>query len=942
MTDKRALSTARRRAGLVAAGFLVLAGCAQDPLRPTGAESSQGAAWLAAAEDSRVAAGDYDSHYEDTRGEADPARQAEALNRYGAQAEAGDPGAAYALGKAYRYGNGVPANTERAAHWLMAAVSRPHDRWPHAAYQLGTLYIAGEGVPRDPDLAERLLLAAADGGYARAGLPLARLYAEGRGVAQDLPRAERLAQHSAESGDVESHLWLLRAYRPGGHFGEDTAESAALGASLAEILEQRGARGDARALRDLALIRYQGLGVTRDRADALRRLERAAELQHPEYLARFGEDIAKGRNGFAANPREGFRIMREAASRYWHPDAMSMVAEAYAEGLGTARDPVAAENWFRRAIDAGSARAAVAYGRILVAREGDPAARRQGLALFEQAAADVSPEAWAALGALHLDPAVPGADPATGIAYLQRAHLAGEPSATAALGEAYLEGRGVPRDPDRAAALLESAARAGRTDAMLALGEGYYRGDTLPHRPDRAAEWLRRAGEAGSDEARLLLGRGLLAGEIPGDPVEGLRIVASYAQSGDTAAMMELARAMRDGKTVPRDREAARRWFANAMQAGHAEARPELAAMLYQDAGRRLDLAQLEEAASLGHSGAMARLGRAYLLGEGASADPVRGGIWLGRAADAGSVSAAQLLGSATLRGAHGLSRDPVEARRLLEQAAAAGNTAAERDLGYALVRPDGSGLPGDPRRGLRLLSAAAQKGDGQAMELLGRVYLEGGKGVAPQPDQADVWLTRAAEKGFGAVPTTPQAASLDTGPEPDSPQDVASLQEAAAAGDEAARVRLGTLYLFGGERVDPEPEKGAELLRPAVRDGDPDAMLALGLAYLHGSFGERRIDEGADLLFEAARAGHPAARSVLTRTLLHARGADEAEGGEADGGEAGGGQAEDAEAEAWLDARLAGDPEQGLAEVTAMLREGLSDAPLSTPQARDGEAAAR
>jgi uncharacterized protein len=927
MADKRVLTMVRRRAaaGLVAAGILALGGCAQDSdsVRPADPQSSEAAAWLAAAEGSRVAEGDYDAYYEDTGGIA-PARQAEALNRYGALAEAGDPGAAYELGRAYRYGLGVPANTERAAHWLMAAVSQPHDRWPHAAYQLGTLYLAGEGVPRDLDLAQRLLLEASDRGYARAGLPLARLYAEGRGVERDLSRAERLARHSADSGDVESHLWLLRGYRPGGYLGEDAAQSAALGARLTDILEQRIARDDARALRDLALIRYQGLGVPRDSADALRRLERAAELRHPEYLAQFGEDIAKGHNGFAASPREGFRIMREAASRYWHPDAMSMVAEAYQSGLGTARDPVAAENWFRRAIDAGSARAAVAYGRILVAREGDPAAQRQGLALFERAAAEVSPEAWAALGALHLDPSVPGADPATGLAYLQRAHLAGVASATATLGEAYLEGRGVPRDPERAVALLETAATAGQTDAMLALGEGYYRGDALPHRPDLAERWLRRATNAGSDEARLLLGRGLLAGELPGDSVEGLRIVASYAQSGDTAAMMELARAMRDGTTVPRDREAAQRWFANAIRAGHAEARPELAAMLYEDGSRRLDLAQMEEAASLGHSGAMARLGRAYLLGEGAPADPVRGGIWLGRAADAGSVSAAQLLGSATLRGAHGVRRDPVEARRLLEQAAAAGDTAAERDLGYALVRPDGSGLSGDPQRGLRLLSAAAQKGDGQAMELLGRVYLEGGKGVAPQPDEADVWLTRAAEKGFGAVPTTPQAASLDAEPEPDSPQDVASLQEAAAGGDEAARVRLGTLYLFGGERVEAQPEKGAELLRPAVRDGDPGAMLALGLAYLHGSFGERRIDEGARLLFEAARAGDPTARSVLTRTILHARGAGDEEG-----------------AEAWLDARLAGDPGQGLAEVTAMLRDGLSDAPLSTSQVREGEAAA-
>ena len=50
----------------------------------------------------------------------------------------------------------------------------------------------------------------------------------------------------------------------------------------------------------------------------------------------------------------------------------------------------------------------------------------------------------------------------------------------------------------------------------------------------------------------------------------------------------------------------------------------------------------------------------------------------------------------------------------------------------------------------------------------------------------------------------------------------------------------------------------------------------------------------------------------------------------------------ERAEPEAWLDVKLAGDPEAGLATLTEMLREGLSDAPLSTSQAVEDEAADR
>jgi uncharacterized protein len=908
------------RLGLVLAGLVVLSGCAQGPVGPVPPQQADNATWFAAAEGSEVG-GSYDPHYEQTVAQSDEASQVEALNRWGAQAEAGDLTAAYELGRAYRYGSGVPANTERAVHWLTAAVSQPHDHWPHAAYQLGTMYISGEGVPRDVDLAQRLLLTAADRGYARAGLPLAKLYADGRGVEKDLPRAEKLALHSAESGDVESYLWLLRAYRPGGLFGDNPSQSALLGERLSELLTARANSNDARAMRDLALIRYQGLGVARDRGEALRLLERAAQLQHPEYLAQFGEDIAKGRNGFSANPREGFHIMRQAANRYGYPDAMSMVAEAYQSGLGTRRDPEAAESWFRRAINAGSSRAAVEYGRMLVARADDPVAQQRGIRLLQKAAADMSPSGWAAIGKLHLDEAFPDAEPARGIVYLQRARLAGEPSATAALGEAYLQGRGVQKDPEKAIALLEGAADAGQANAMLALGEVYYEGDVLPQHPELAKQWLQKADAAGSEEARLLLGLGLLSGDIPGNAAEGFHIVASFAQSRNAEAMVALGRAMEAGNTVPRDREAARRWFENAMKAGHPEAKAELAALLYDEGARQQNLAQLEEAAELGHSAAMSRLGHAYLLGQGAPHNPVRGSIWLERAVDAGSASAAQTLGSAYLRGRHGLNRDPAQARRLLEIAATAGNTAAQRDLGYALVNPDGSGLQADPRRGVQLLTQAAEKGDGRAMELLGRVYLEGGKGVPPQPETADVWLTRAAEKGFGDVPTTPQAASLDAGAEPEQPEDITSLQEATGKGDRSAQVKLATLYLFGDESVQAQPAKGEEMLRPAVRNGDASAMLVLGLAYLHGSFGERRIDEGARLLFEAARAGNLPARNVLTRTILHARALEEIDR---------------AEAEAWLDTRLADDSGAGLATLTAMLREGLSDAPLSTSQATE------
>src|SRR3546814_12482207 len=105
---------------------------------------------------------------------------------------------------------------------------------------------------------------------------------------------------------------------------------------------------------------------------------------------------------------------------------MAMVAEAYRDGLGTRADPIAAENWFRRAVDAGSVTAKLEYGRMLVERKDDPQSLQRGVALLEQAASAETPYAWTALGDLHLDGAFPGADPAKGVAYLERAHKRSE------------------------------------------------------------------------------------------------------------------------------------------------------------------------------------------------------------------------------------------------------------------------------------------------------------------------------------------------------------------------------------------------------------------------------------------------------------------------------------------------------------------------------------
>src|SRR3546814_16672728 len=84
-------------------------------------------------------------------------------------------------------------------------------------------------------------------------------------------------------------------------------------------------------------------------------------------------------------------------------------------------------------------------------------------------------------------------------------------------------------------------------------------------------------------------------------------------------------------------------------------------------------------------------------------------------------------------------------------------------------------------------------------MELLGRVYLEGGKGIRPDAENAEVWLARAADRGDVSSMTLLGSAHLDKiVPDSDPQQGIDYLHRPAAQGHDPARARHGTAYLFG------------------------------------------------------------------------------------------------------------------------------------------------
>ena len=132
----------------------------------------------------------------------------------------------------------------------------------------------------------------------------------------------------------------------------------------------------------------------------------------------------------------------------------------------------------------------------------------------------------------------------THVQALLRLHHTGDPEVMNALGDAFDMGLGVERDREKALEYLLEASRAGSTKAMVRLG-GILKSPSK-NQLDDALYWFRRA-----------------------------------ADGGNTAGMVSLGFAFRDGNGVPVDRVAAAEWFAKAVEGGHESAKILLAKVYY-------------------------------------------------------------------------------------------------------------------------------------------------------------------------------------------------------------------------------------------------------------------------------------------------------------------------------------------------------------------------
>ena len=197
------------------------------------------------------------------------------------------------------------------------------------------------------------------------------------------------------------------------------------------------------------------------------------------------------------------------------------------------------------------------------------------------------------------------------------------------------------------------------------------------------------------------------------------------------------------------DYAAALKWYRRAAEKGYAAAQFNLG--LAHELGRGLPTDERQAfkyylmAAEQGFAAAQFNVGNMYSAGRGVGQDLFEANLWYKQAAEKGVIEAQFNLGLAYEAG-RGVKKDEMQAARWYKQAADRGFARAQYNLG--LLLEDGRGMPKNEAMAAGFYRAAAEQGFAAAQNNYGLMLSEGRGGLAKDPLQAYVWLSRAVANG--------------------------------------------------------------------------------------------------------------------------------------------------------------------------------------------------
>ena len=354
-------------------------------------------------------------------------------------------------------------------------------------------------------------------------------------------------------------------------------------------------------------------------------------------------------------------------------------------------------------------------------------------------------------------------------------------------------------------------------------------------RYDEAVKWYAAADQNGYALASFNLGQLYEEGlGVTQDYAQAARLYERAASGGDAWAYIYLGDLYDEGLGVTKDAQQVVNYYYKAGQAGIADGYAQLAAFYgrYNPPDYAKEITWAQKAVQAGSAYGNVLLGWLYQFGKGVTRDPATAIRYYTAAADGGSADAMYRLGLMYENGGD-VRQDLNRAALCFYKAAQLGYVSAEAELGYLFYT--GQGVKKDPQAAYSWFLPAAEAGLTLAQNALGTMY-EAGEGVTQSDSDAVAWFQKSALAGdvFGMDRL---AVHLRLGRGVTWDESAASqwFQKAAEAGYAPSESSYGYGFMQGLGGFTQDYNQAATWLTRAAQQGDPYAILNLGVLYQNG-----------------------------------------------------------------------------------------------------------
>ena len=482
-----------------------------------------------------------------------------------------------------------------------------------AMYDLADCYWDGEGVEKNMPLAIKWMKKGADAGYVKAQTVLGAAYLQGmEGLDQNYALSEKYLLMSAEKDNADAQAFLSHLY-----IAMEDYNKALLWARKAAQMEHP------QACFALGRIYDEGLGVDVNHIEGLKWFEKAANGGDADAQNMVG-NIYTDADFVKHDLQKAYKYYQMAAAQ-GHAYGMLNLGLSYLNGDGVEASFITADEWIRKAADAGVPEAVDILNQNPLFNDEVQTEVPVSSSLSEE-------EAQALYDAVDSN-----SDPGK-LDDLKQAAETGDVWAMFFYARLYSVSKSVKSNYKLALDYYTKAADAGNPRAMNNIGVLYENGTGVKQNYAEAANWYRKAADAGYAFALGNLGKLYLNGNgIKADIKKAMELFKQSADSGDAFAMCNLGICYEDKQ----DYKSAKKWYEKAIKSGNAFAYARMG-RLYED-GLGVDpnyteaIVLYRKGADEGDTQCMKSLGYCYVNGNGVAQNHAEAKNWFLKAAQLNS-----------------------------------------------------------------------------------------------------------------------------------------------------------------------------------------------------------------------------------------------------------------------------------------------------------------